>query len=393
MTPVRKITWILSAMVAILFLPWIGAYIHHHFDFPTGYFNYPPLHAGTKVGYVAWVYWLLVAILIFLSVLYFFPKVFGFKKVPVQPTEQKKVNFPSWFYFGIICWGTALFLYWTKATKPAWLLHWGDLPLFWGFTIMLDGIVYKRNSGKSMISKLPQELVGIGVASISGWMIFEYLNFFVDDNWYYPFGNIIDREEFLLYACTISSGLMPMAFMFYELFKTYPKFSVRFSDGLKVIFPVWIKNGIIIISLLGLFLSGLFPDELFFSLWVTPLTLLAGVLDRCGVWTPFKSIGSGNWTPTLLSALTYLAAGFVLECQNYFSATRDAAGNVISTMDPVFWQYSLPYVNVHHIFEMPYLGYLGYLPFGIFCWIWWIAFASLLGLPSRYFQENPHNES
>jgi hypothetical protein len=38
----------------------------------------------------------------------------------------------------------------------------------------------------SIISRSAQELIGIGVASVSGWLIFEYLNFFVDDNWIYP---------------------------------------------------------------------------------------------------------------------------------------------------------------------------------------------------------------
>ena len=29
------------------------------------------------------------------------------------------------------------------------------------------------------------------------------------------------------------------------------------------------------------------------------------------------------------------------------------------------WQYTLPYVNFAHVFEMPLLGYGGYLPFGL----------------------------
>jgi hypothetical protein len=31
------------------------------------------------------------------------------------------------------------------------------------------------------------------------------------------------------------------------------------------------------------------------------------------------------------------------------------------------WQYSIPYVQVLHLFEMPILGYAGYLPFGLEC--------------------------
>jgi hypothetical protein len=41
--------------------------------------------------------------------------------------------------------------------------------------------------------------------------------------------------------------------------------------------------------------------------------------------------------------------GFFWEMWNYFSYPK--------------WVYSVPFVNVVHIFEMPLLGYGGYLPF------------------------------
>ena len=58
-------------------------------------------------------------------------------------------------------------------------------------------------------------------------------------------------------------------------------------------------------------------------------------------------------------------------------------------MTPAYWQYSLPYVDVLHVFEMPLLGYFGYLPFGGYCWLWWIAVATLLNIPAKLLQENP----
>jgi hypothetical protein len=111
-------------------------------------------------------------------------------------------------------------------------------------------------------------------------------------------------------------------------------------------------------------------------------------LDKIGVWTPFKSIGKGNWTPTLLFALTYLVQGLLLECQNYFSGIHDGY-QVVFTEDPAYWQYNLPYVNKYHLFEMPILGYLGYLPFGLYCWLWWIACATLLNVPSSFLKAKP----
>ena len=110
--------------------------------------------------------------------------------------------------------------------------------------------------------------------------------------------------------------------------------------------------------------------------------------NKIGVWTPFDNIAKGNWAPVLLSALTYFVTGFTLEGQNYLSAIHDGQ-NVLFTNTPAYWQYSLPYVNVAHVFEMPILGYFGYLPFGVYCWLWWIAFATLLNIPAKFLKENP----
>ncbi|MFA5903865.1 MAG: hypothetical protein WC836_07995, partial [Desulfobacula sp.] len=48
-----------------------------------------------------------------------------------------------------------------------------------------------------------------------------------------------------------------------------------------------------------------------------------------------------------------LVCGFFWEMFNFYSLAR--------------WQYSIPYVQVLHLFEMPILGYAGYLPFGLEC--------------------------
>lgn len=390
MSKTNQIACILASFAAIIFLPLLGSYIHHHGQFPTGFFAYPMLTYIEKNISFSWPVFGIVAvgcagILLF----YLFPQWFGFKKAPA-PIRQEivKVKWPLWFWIGLVSWGAAVFLLWTKANGPAWFLHWSDVPLFWGLVLMIDGWVYVRNGGKSMISERPQEVVGIGVSSAVGWMLFEYLNFFVDDNWYYPFGNIIDREMFLLYAIIISTGLLPLSFVFYSLFNTIPVLKNRYTDGPKIILPEIFKSILIVLSMLGLLGAGLFPDAMFFSLWLTPAMLIGLVLDKIGVWTPLRSIGHGNWRPTLIFGLTYLAAGLCLECENYFSGIH-VGDQVTFTQAPAYWQYNLPYVNRFHLFEMPIVGFFGYLPFGIYCWFWWIAFAYMQGIPSVFYKEEP----
>jgi hypothetical protein len=326
---------------------------------------------------------------IIVALVYIIPKWFGFKKIEIPKRKQVvKVNLPIWFWIGLFFWGSALILLWTKSTWPLWYLHWSDMPLFWGFVLMLDGWTYVRNGGKSLIRNVPQEIVAIGITSMGGWMLFEYLNFFVEFDWYYPHGNIISQEQFLLYAILISSGLLTAAFEWYSLFQTFPIFQKRFDQGVKIVLSEKIKTIGIILSLLGLIGAGLLPDIFFWALWVTPAMLLALVLDKCSVWTPLRSIGKGNWTPTLIFALTYLCEGLVLECQNYFSGIHDGR-LVVFTEAPAYWQYNLPYINDFHLFEMPVVGFLGYLPFSGYCWLWWIACATVMGIDSKFFKEEP----
>jgi hypothetical protein len=388
MSITKKVCILLLSLAAMLFLPWLGSYMYYHGAFPDGFFAYPPLAPMPKPGFDMTVFIVVAILCAIITAVYLFPQLFWFKKVDTPIIQKPKVKWPMWFWFGLLCWGGVMCLFIFKVRNPVWLVHWSDLPLFWGTTLILDGWVYKRNGGVSLMSKVPQELVGIGVASVSGWMIFEFLNFFIDDNWYYPKGNMIGGEEFLLYACIISSGLLPIAFEWYCLFKTFPKLTNRFNNGLKIKTTPLLDNLILLVCYGGMFASGLFPDTMFFILWLGPPIILAVVLKKVGVWNPVKDIGEGNWTPSLLSALTYFFTGLCLEGQNYLSAIHQPN---LWTEDPAYWQYSLPYVDVLHVFEMPLLGLYGYLPFGIYCWLWWILWATLMNIPARFLKADPLN--
>ena len=119
---------------------------------------------------------------------------------------RRSVAFPIWFWAGLIVWAGSLIFLIGHFSGPKWFLNWAYVPLYWGFTFVLDGIVYKRTGGKSMFNNDPQELVAIGVASVAGWLIFEYLNFFVLEYWYYPKGDLVKDDVFCTYAdfCIIS---------------------------------------------------------------------------------------------------------------------------------------------------------------------------------------------
>jgi hypothetical protein len=386
MKAIRQISLTLAALGAILALPYLGAKIKYGGHLPDNFFKYPPIVKPEVAGFNPYVFGGIAVIFIAVALLYIFPGLYGFKKTTPPPKPQTpKVKFPFWFWLGLVMWGVPIALLWSGAEGPKLLLYYSDLPIFWGFTFILDGIVYKLRGGSSIINDNPKEMIGIGSASVSGWMLFELLNFFIKMNWYYPLGNQIHDNYFLMYALVGSSGLLPMAFEWYDLLRTFPKIKHRFDGGKKIVIPAWSSWVLLAVSLVGMFFMGLYPEQLFWSLWVWPLLILSIVVAKMKIYSPFTPVKDGNWSPLLLFALAYLLQGVAMEGWNYFSGTH-SNGEVIKTLSPAYWVYNVPYVHRYRIFEMPLLGYVGYLPFSVYCWIYWIVYAYLQGIDTKYYK-------
>ena len=107
-------------------------------------------------------------------------------------------------------------------------------------------------------------------------------------------------------------------------------------------------------------LTAVWPEILFPLAWIAPLFVVAGLQYLFKGDTVFSVLADGDWQPVLLPALAALCCGFFWELWNVRSFAH--------------WEYSVPYVQTFHLFEMPLLGYAGYLPFGLTC----LAIADLL---------------
>jgi hypothetical protein len=103
----------------------------------------------------------------------------------------------------------------------------------------------------------------------------------------------------------------------------------------------------------GLALIGIFPDQLFALLWVSPLIIILSIQALTGRRTLLHRLQIGDWRSVVVPALAALVCGFFWEMWNYFSLAR--------------WTYTIPFVQRFHLFEMPIVGYGGYLPFGLEC--------------------------
>jgi len=399
MKPIHRKFFLFFSLVLIIILPRIGSFIRWG-GLPPGYGEFPTrLQQEVPEPGFSWIYFTLIAAVVVLTLVFIlFPRLFGFKGADndeSSPESQqndinKKSNFAPWFWPAAVIMLISWVLMWGKFEFLRPVEHYVFITLWWGFIIMLDGWVYKRNGGVSIISSKLQTMIVLTVVSAASWFIFEYLNYFVLENWYYPapeskiftlFGNIVWYT--LSYTVVFTA-----IFEWYSLLNTFKFLTKRYSNGPRITFP---KPLLVVAFLLGILITfgmGLFPFLLFWGLWIGPLLLLSGAIMLTGYWTPYTPIKKGNWNPVILIALAALFTGFFWEFWNYGSIWFHP--NIHA--NPNFWKYSIPYVNKIHIFsELPLLGFFGYLFFGIACWVFWLIIAHLFNF-SPYFDLTPNKK-
>lgn len=174
-----------------------------------------------------------------------------------------------------------------------------------------------------------------------------------------PFG----PAHYLIYSSLCFATVLPAIFEVRDWLAGFPALRRRHARGPQIRWPgaagFFAAGGAVLLPLVPMF-----PDPLFFFVWLAPLALLAGALTLAGLETPFSGIRRGDWSAVLLLALAALVCGFFWETWNFHSSPR--------------WAYSVPYVDRFHLFEMPAVGYAGYLPFGPVCACFWIAWTALL---------------
>jgi hypothetical protein len=422
----RKLLILGGIILAVLVFPLLGGLILYDGSFPDGFFQYPILQGHPKPGFSWVVFGLIGFVCLLIIFLYVFPQLFGFKSSnsPSDNIKTSHASFPVWFWIGFAILVFVLIIIWGRLSKPEIITDFGSTLFYWSLFVVLDGILYKRLSGISLIADKINLVISLAISSAFGWLIYAYLNFFLDENWFYPYGDLITSSEFVIYLILASSALGPLIVVTYLILKSFPSFYFRYSNGPVIRFSKKIKIVLLVLSLILCFAFGAFPHELFFFVWLGPLLSLGIIMDLLGVWSPFKEIGkSGNWSPVMIIFLAGLIQGFSWEAYNYLSADHqeykishtekyneqphqiaiykngkekifqtDSVVFHVKTTDvkpvythrPDYWVYNVPYVNRFHIFEMPVLGLFGYLPYGGYVWVWWIIFAVFTGVSSRF---------
>ena len=229
--------------------------------------------------------------------------------------------------------------------------HWGFFPLWLGYTIFVDAVVYSRK-GTSLIARNLKLFIGLFLISIPSWWLFELYNT-ITNNWLYDGRQFFTNIEYYLLASLSFSTVMPAVFETSELVGTFKwinhlNIKREIEPSLKT---VWF---LIITGILVLVMIIAFPENFYPFVWLSAFLIIEPINILMKNNSIFDYTASGEWRTVLALAFGCLICGFFWEMWNYYSYPK--------------WKYNLPMLNTLHVFEMPLPGYIGYLffPFELF---------------------------
>ncbi len=261
-------------------------------------------------------------------------------------------NFPWWGWIGVVCGAIFWTLAWSRFAWFAQLQPHTFTPLWLSFIVVINALSVKQ-SGRCLMLDRPGYFLMLFPASAAFWWFFEYLNRFVQ-NWHYV-GVQYDSLRYACYATLSFSTVLPAVLSAREWLLGFAWIEKGFKSTLPIGLnkPKWVAVAILALAGFGLAGIGVWPDILFSLLWVSPVLIIMALQVLNNESHIFSNIACGDWRVVVASALAALFCGFFWELWNIFSLAK--------------WEYTIPYVDGLHIFEMPLLGYAGYLPFGLEC--------------------------
>lgn len=267
--------------------------------------------------------------------------------------EAVRFPFPWWGVIGLALVVVSWILAWTRFSWFAPLQPHTFLPLWLGYILAINGFSFQR-TGSCLMTARPLYFGVLFPVSACFWWFFEYLNRFVQ-NWHYLGIEQFSGSEYVLHATVCFATVLPAVLSTEELLASFPRLSESLKNG--VPFTREGGRGLSTILLLasGAGLAGIsvWPDYLFPLVWMAPFFIIVFVQQLFGRATILAPLRRGDRRSLWLPPLAALTCGFFWELWNFRSFAH--------------WEYSVPYVQRLHLFEMPLLGYLGYLPFGLEC--------------------------
>lgn len=256
---------------------------------------------------------------------------------------QRKIPIQGWVGLTLV-----LVFWWVNWTFDGLRTHWGFTPLWVGYCLLVDGLVFFRIR-TSLLTRNWRAYLGLFGVSVVGWWLFELLNWRLQ-NWTYLGSDLFTNFEFALLASFSFSTVIPAVFGTAELIASF--------DWIKKLQPGWRLRanktnvmGFFVLGWVMIVLMLVWPGHFFPFMWLSVFF----ILEPLNVWLKNRTLAGavdrGDWRPVFALWLGALVCGFFWEMWNFYSYPK--------------WVYHVPLVDFMHIFEMPILGYGGYLPFGM----------------------------
>jgi hypothetical protein len=344
--------WLLTALMLVA-LPLVGIVATGR-D-PAPFLAFPPLTGYVPQAGFSWPWFALFAMVDGLAMAALLWAVRqGVRNSAASPARPVSGNrFPWWGWLALVLGGFFWFMAWTRLTWFRVFQQHTFLPIWIGFIFTINALAVKR-SGRCLMLRRPGAFFLLFPASAGFWWVFEYFNRFVQ-NWYYTGIHGLGPGEYSYLSSIAFATVLPGVLSMIDLLLTFPALNSGLARGRPLALPAfrWIPVSVFVLAAVGLALIGVFPDQLFALLWVSPLLIILSVQAMTGRPTLLSPLRHGDWRPVVTPALAALICGFFWEMWNYFSLAR--------------WSYAIAYVQRFHLFEMPILGYGGYLPFGLTC--------------------------
>jgi hypothetical protein len=253
-----------------------------------------------------------------------------------------------WPRHGLVGIGLVAVFWLLNWTLPGSRTHWGFFPLWLGYCLTVDALVYLRR-GTSLLTRSRTRYLGLFCISAPVWWLFEALNWRLQ-NWQYIGAELFSPFLFWLWATLSFTTVIPAVFGTAELVTSFSWFKLLPRGP--IIRPTALTTAAFFSAGLVMFTLMLAWPRLFFPfLWLS----LYFVLEPINVWLGHRTLADwsqrGDWRPMLSLWTGVLIVAFFWEMWNYLSFPK--------------WIYTIPWGSCCHLFEMPLLGYGGYLPFAM----------------------------
>ena len=148
--------------------------------------------------------------------------------IKTKETVNEKSRFPIHGGLGLSLIILLWILNWTL-TGPR--THWGFFPLWLGYCLCIDGLVFWR-TGTSLLTRSPRKYVGLFLLSAPVWWLFELLNLRTQ-NWIYLGVEIFTPLEYAFWTTLSFTTVIPAVFGSAEFFASFD-FVKRLKPSLKI---------------------------------------------------------------------------------------------------------------------------------------------------------------